>query len=84
MYSMLETVGELYGKIQALLQLGITILMVLAGVVFAWGIIQYLFAGPDEKKTADARKYMIYGILTLAVMLSAWTLAYLLLDTFGI
>ncbi|MEK7660166.1 MAG: hypothetical protein AAB343_03120 [Patescibacteria group bacterium] len=80
----LPTVETLYENIQALLQNVIGVLMVLAGAVFAWGVISYLMAGPDEKKVVDARKYMVFGIITLAVMLSAWTLAYLFLDTFGI
>lgn len=80
----LPTVDRLYGDIQSLLQNVIGLLMTLASVVFAWGVIQYFSAGPDEAKASDARKYMMYGILTLAVMLSAWTLAYLFLDTFDI
>lgn len=81
---MLHTVGILFEKISALLLSAIDVMMLAASVVFAWGVIQYFSAAGDERKTKDARKYMMYGVLTLAVMMSAWGLAYLLLDTFSL
>lgn len=67
-----------------LLNLGIRILLVLATLMFIWGLISYLIAGPDEGKAATARSYMLWGIVSLAVIIAMWGLARLLLDTFNI
>lgn len=62
----------------------IGLLMVLATAVFVWGLISYLLAGPDEGKAATARGYMIWGVISLAVIIAMWGLARLLLETFDI
>ncbi len=62
----------------------ITLLILVAVAAFIWGLISYLLAGPDEDKAAAARKYMLYGIVALAVIVAMWGLADVLLQTFGI
>ncbi|MEK7660167.1 MAG: hypothetical protein AAB343_03125 [Patescibacteria group bacterium] len=62
----------------------IALLIVLATLLFIWGLISYLMAGPDEDKSKEARKYMLYGIVSLAVIIAMWGLANLLLETFGV
>ncbi|MEK9175017.1 MAG: hypothetical protein AAB795_00320, partial [Patescibacteria group bacterium] len=46
----------------------IGILLGIATLVFLVGVIQYVIAGGDEKKTAAAKQYMLYGIIGLVVM----------------
>lgn len=50
----------------------ITILIGIATLVFFWGVIQYVIAQGDEKKLAEGRKYMFWGIIGLVVIASAW------------
>lgn len=57
------------GQVEALL-------FIVATVVFSWGVIQYVIAGGDEKKLAEGRKYIIYGLIGLFVMLAMWGITF--------
>ncbi|MEK7576729.1 MAG: hypothetical protein AAB482_03470 [Patescibacteria group bacterium] len=50
----------------------IPFLIVIATLVFLFGIIRYVTAGGDEEKTKQGRNLMIFGIIALAVMISVW------------
>ncbi|MDP2676424.1 MAG: hypothetical protein Q8O83_01940 [bacterium] len=62
----------------------IVIFMALGTVIFLWGVVSYVIAAGDEKKTTQAKSYMLYGIITLFVMVSVWGLVAVLQNTFGI
>jgi hypothetical protein len=62
----------------------IPLLIVLATVVFLWGIVRYVTAGGDEEKIKQGRNLMIFGIIALAIMISVWGIARLLTTTFGV
>ena len=51
----------------------IPILIGLALVLFLWGILRYLFSKDDIAK-AEARSFMMWGIVALFVMVSVWGL----------
>lgn len=59
-------------------------LIVLATVVFLWGIVRYLSAGGDTEKLKEARNFIVWGIIGLFVMVSVWGLVALLNNTFFI
>ena len=50
----------------------IEILFIVATLAFLWGVIQYVLASGEEKKLAEGKKYIIYGLIGLFVMLSMW------------
>lgn len=50
----------------------INFLMVLATLVFLWGIVKYVSAGGDAAKVKEARSYILWGIIGLAIMGSVW------------
>lgn len=60
----------------------IVLLMVIATVVFLWGIIKYLRAGGEEENIAEARRLIIWGIIFLTVMVAVWGVVNLLVDFF--
>lgn len=62
----------------------IPFLILIATVVFMWGIIRYVSAGGDENKLIDARRLMIFGIIGLAVMISMWGLIKFIVTTVGV
>jgi hypothetical protein len=57
----------------------IPILVLIATIVFIWGIILYVIAGGDENKLQQARNYIIWGIIGLFVIISVWGLVLLLI-----
>lgn len=60
----------------------IPIMIGLAIVVFAWGLIQYIWAGSDDLKT-KGRSMMIWGVVAIAVLVSIWGIVALLQDITG-
>ncbi len=63
----------------------IPFIFALAVVMFIWGVVKYFILNADEeKKRAEGKQFMIWGIVALAVMLSVWGLVGILKTTFGI
>lgn len=56
----------------------------LAMLVFLWGVLRYVVAEGDPEKRSEARGFMIWGIVALAVMVSVWGLVKLLQGTLGL
>ena|ERR1700733_6243855 len=65
----------------SLINMIIPLLFGLALLAFIWGIIRYIFAA-EPNKLNEARNYMVFGIIGMAVMLSVWSLAFLVKDSF--
>lgn len=79
-----QTVGTILEKISDILNITIPVLMILATLVFLWGIITYITASGDEEKLKGARMYIIWGLIGLFVMVAVWGLVQVLLNTFGV
>lgn len=50
----------------------IPFLVLIATVIFLWGVVRYITAGGDEDKVKEGRNLIIYGIIFLAVMIGVW------------
>ncbi len=61
----------------------INFLLVIATLVFIWGIVKYVTAGGDASKISEARTYIIWGLIGLAVMGSVWVLTNWLIGVFN-
>jgi predicted histidine transporter YuiF (NhaC family) len=61
----------------------IILLVALAFVVFLWGLVKYVSAGGNDEKLAEGAKLMVYGIVVLFVMVSAWGFVKILENTFN-
>ncbi len=61
------------------------ILIGLALLAFFWGLAMYLlnFNGEEKEKT-KGRDVMLYGVITLFVVVSVWGLVAILQQTFGL
>jgi hypothetical protein len=62
----------------------IPMLMILATVVFLWGVIMYITAAGDEDRLKLSRTYMIYGLVGLFVMVAVWGIINALVTTFDV
>lgn len=80
-----ESVQELINKIITdILNPVIVFLFVLATVLFVYGIALYLIGGQgDETKLDKGKKIILWGIIGMFVMSSAWGVVSLLCDFFG-
>ncbi|PIR69564.1 MAG: hypothetical protein COU47_02305 [Candidatus Niyogibacteria bacterium CG10_big_fil_rev_8_21_14_0_10_46_36] len=79
-----QTINTLLQDISDILNTVIPILMILATLIFLWGIITYITAAGDEEKLKSARTYIIWGLIGLFVMVAVWGLVQVLLNTFGV
>lgn len=79
-----QTVFSILTVFQAILNQIIPILMILATIVFLYGVISYVTSGSDEEKRADAKWYIIWGLIGLFAMIAVWGLVRVLVVTFGV
>ncbi len=82
--SNLGTLGDLFRFATCLLGKTIPLLITLALVAFMYGVIQYLINGEDENKRKEGRKFMLWGIISLFVMLGVFGILQVLGNTLDI
>ncbi len=78
----IQNFAGLVGCFTSLINLLIPLVIGIAMFLFLWGLIKYITAGGDDKSTAEARKFMLFGIIALFVMVSVWGLVGILVNTF--
>lgn len=82
----MQNVQALIDKvIDAIVNPLIAIFFAAAVVVFFWGLIQFLYhQGADSEKREDGKRGMIWGLIGMFIMLSAYGLLRIFTNTFGI
>ena len=75
--------SDFLGIVNSVLVATIPVLMVLATVVFLWGVVLYVIAGGDEEKLERAKGFIIAGIIGLFVMIAVWGIVQAIQGTFG-
>ncbi len=77
-----RSVGNFLGWIVTLSSTVIPILIILALVLFLYGIVKRFFWGGGDR--GEAGKFILWGIVALFVMVSVWGLVNLLRNTFNL
>lgn len=62
----------------------IALLMAIAFLVFLWGCAQYVINANNDQGRDTGRRHIIYGLVGLFVMVSAWAILRLVAATFGL
>jgi hypothetical protein len=62
----------------------ITLMFIIAMIVFLWGVFEYVRNGADESARSEGRRHMIYGIIGFVVMTSAVAILSIARGTFGV
>lgn len=56
----------------------------LAFIFFLWGVFKYFIAGgANDESREEGKKFISWGIVAFAVMISVWGLVNILVNTFG-
>ena len=78
------TIEQIINKItEQILNPVVILLFVLATIVFIWGIIQYVIGSQgDTGKLEKAKNTILYGIIGMFIMASAWGIVTILQDFF--
>lgn len=62
----------------------LTLLVGLTLFVFLYGLMKYMFKGQEsDAARTEGRKFMLWGIIGLFVMISVWSLVAILSNTIG-
>src|SRR3989344_51404 len=83
-YAAAPATETFFTKIGTFTNDSIGLLLGIATLVFLVGVIQYVIAGGDEKKASAAKSYMLWGIIGLVVMVAAWGIVNLVVNTLGV
>lgn len=67
-----------------LLKSVVPLLFTVSLIVFIYGVVKYIMHADDEKEREEGRKFMLFGIIALFVMVSVWGLVQVLRNTFGL
>ena len=78
------TLQDVIENIKDVLETLIPLLMIVATVVFLWGVIRFITAGGDEDKIREGRSLIIWGLIGLFVMVAVWGIVEILGQTLGI
>lgn len=62
----------------------VPLIMSLAVIAFLWGILKYIQKGGEPAEREQARQFMLWGVIGLAVMASVWGLVRILTNTIGV
>ncbi len=62
----------------------VTLMFVVAMLVFVWGVFLYVKNGTEEAARAQGQKHMMFGIIGFVIMLSAVAIFNIALGTFGL
>ena len=63
----------------------VPLLIGIAVLVFLWGVLKYVISGADDAdKRKEARGFMIWGIVSIFIMVSVWGLVGILQRTFNV
>lgn len=61
----------------------ISLLLALALLLFIYGVFEYIAGSADESKRSIGRMHMVWGIVGMIIMVSAYGIISLALATFG-
>ncbi|MDQ3244998.1 MAG: pilin [bacterium] len=62
----------------------VPLLFAVALVAFLYGVVKFLMNADNQEEADKGKKFMIWGIVALAVMFSVWGLVGILRSTFGV
>lgn len=62
----------------------IAFLMGAAVLLFVYGVVKYMLAGGNEESIKEGKRFIIWGIVGIAVIVSVWGLVNLLTGSFGL
>ena len=74
----------LYNINRVILNPLITLAFAVAFLIFFWGIFQFVNSETSEKMRVAGKRKIVYGLVGMLVMFSAYGLLNLVLTTFGI
>ena len=83
-YAQVRTIPDIWRLILNLLSTFAWFLLVLAVLLFFWGLVKFIMNADDAQSREDGKKFIIWGLISFFVIFSVWALLALILDSFDI
>ena len=77
-------IASIANKLSSIANSIIPFLIGIAVVAIIWGIFRYIAAGASEEQLQASKKFIIYGIIGLFIILSFWGLVFVIATSLGI
>ncbi len=77
-----DNLVDLMNQINAVINAIIPFLVGLAVLVIIWGVWSYISGAGDEEKRAQAKQFIVWGVVGVFLMLSVWGLVNILVNSF--
>jgi hypothetical protein len=77
-------IADIMNMVDSILGIVLPTLMVIATIVFIWGIIMFITAAGSDDKRKEGKNLMIWGVIGLFVMVAMWGLVQVIGNTFGV
>lgn len=61
----------------------LTLLIVVGLVVFLWGLVEFMMGANNEEKRSAGKQHMIWGVIGLFIMISAFGIMNIICGTIG-
>ena len=84
LFAQAQTFGEIFSKMASTANLIVGALFVISTVVFFWGVVKFIAASDNPQERQKAKAILWWGIIGMAVMASAWGIAFILKEYFQI
>ncbi len=81
-FAQYDSVGHAIDSIGSILNKLVPLFIAIAVVIFLYGVLKYILAGGNEEVRAEARSMIIYGIISIFVMVAVWGFVRILVGTF--
>ena len=72
------------GIVDSIVQPLVLVLFVVATVVFMWGIFGLIAHADDEQARSDGKQHILWGVIGMAIMISAYGVVRLLAASAGV
>src|SRR3989344_8184898 len=77
-----DTLQALVNQINAVINTIVPFLVGFAVLIIIWGVFNYISGAGDEEKRAQAKQYIVWGVVGVFIMLSVWGLVNVLVNSF--
>jgi hypothetical protein len=67
--------------ITAIVDPAIELMVLVAIVVFVWGVVQMIVNGGDPEARSKGKGHMLWGVIGMVIMISAWAIVYIISNT---
>lgn len=75
---------DLFNAVNKIINVFIPFLVGIAVLIIIWGVFNYIAGAGDEEKRAQAKSFIVWGVVGVFIMLSIWGLVNILVNSINL